>query len=90
MACSSSALAALGEAIGILGLVFGGELALAIVYNPLAAAFLLAKIGVGAFLNGRPINVSGENGCVGYLRDFRARAVAFRLLRRQASTASAT
>ncbi|WP_436103205.1 inositol monophosphatase family protein [Pararhizobium sp. LjRoot238] len=72
--CSSSAPAAPDEATGILFccvalcLVVGGELELGIVYNPLAAAFLLAKINVRAFLNGRPINVSCENGRDAVLR----------------------
>ena len=42
------------------GLVLGGELAPGIIYDPGAAELFSARKGGGAFLNGRPIKVSGE------------------------------
>jgi myo-inositol-1(or 4)-monophosphatase len=42
------------------GLVVDGELALGIIYAPLAAELFSARKGGGAFLNGRPMKVSGE------------------------------
>jgi len=54
------------------GLVAGGELALGIVYHPLASELYSARSGGGAFLNGQPIKVSGETDltrariCVGF------------------------
>ena len=41
------------------GLVVAGELALGIIHNPLADEIYTARSGGGAFLNGRPIKVSG-------------------------------
>jgi len=54
------------------GLVAAGELALGIIYHPLAAELYSARKGGGAFLNGQPIKVSGETElthariCVGF------------------------
>lgn len=42
------------------GLVVAGELALGIIYHPLAAELYSARKGGGAFLNGHPMKVSGE------------------------------
>jgi myo-inositol-1(or 4)-monophosphatase len=42
------------------GLVVDGELTLGIIYDPTAAELFSARKGGGAFLNGRPIKVSGE------------------------------
>jgi myo-inositol-1(or 4)-monophosphatase len=54
------------------GLVVGGDLVLGIVYDPVAAELFSARKGSGAFLNGRPIRVSGETDltrariCIGF------------------------
>ena len=54
------------------GLVVAGELALGIIHHPLADELYAARSGGGAFLNGRPIKVSGETDltrarvCVGF------------------------
>jgi myo-inositol-1(or 4)-monophosphatase len=54
------------------GLVTAGELVLGIIYHPVAAELYSARRGGGAFLNGQPIKVSGENDlrrariCVGF------------------------
>ena len=54
------------------GLVAAGELALGIIYHPLAAELYAARKGGGAFLNGQPIKVSGKTElthariCVGF------------------------
>ena len=54
------------------GLVVAGELALGIIHDPLAGELYTARSGGGAFLNGRPIKVSGETDltrariCVGF------------------------
>jgi myo-inositol-1(or 4)-monophosphatase len=43
------------------GLVVGGELALGVIYHPVAAELYAARKGGGAFLNGHTIKVSGES-----------------------------
>ena len=43
------------------GLMVAGELALGIIYHPVAAELYSARKGGGAFLNGQPIKVSGES-----------------------------
>ena len=54
------------------GLMVAGELALGIIYHPIAAELYSARRGGGAFLNGQPIKVSGESDlrrarvCVGF------------------------
>ena len=54
------------------GLVVAGELVLGIIHHPLAGELYSARSGGGAFLNGRPIKVSGETDltrarvCVGF------------------------
>ena len=54
------------------GLVVAGELVLGIIYDPSAAELFSARKGGGAFVNGRPIKVSGETDltqarvCVGF------------------------
>ena len=54
------------------GLVVGDELVLGIIYDPIAAELFSARKDGGAFLNGRPIKVSGETDltrarvCVGF------------------------
>jgi myo-inositol-1(or 4)-monophosphatase len=54
------------------GLVVQGKLTLGIIYDPMSAELFSAREGGGAFLNGRPIRVSGETDptrarvCVGF------------------------
>jgi len=54
------------------GLVVAGELALGIIHDPIAGELYTARRGGGAFLDGRPIKVSGETDltrarvCVGF------------------------
>lgn len=54
------------------GLVVAGDLVLGIIYHPVAAELYSARKGGGAFLNGQPIEVSGETDlrrariCVGF------------------------
>jgi myo-inositol-1(or 4)-monophosphatase len=43
-----------------LGLVVGGEFVLGIIYAPVATELYSARKGGGAYLNGKPIRVSGE------------------------------
>jgi len=55
-----------------IGLAVGGELVLGVIYDPMADELFRARAGGGAFLNGRPIAVSGESDvrrariCVGF------------------------
>jgi myo-inositol-1(or 4)-monophosphatase len=55
-----------------IGLRLAGELVIGIIYHPLAAEFYSARRNSGAFLNGQPIEVSGETElgrariCVGF------------------------
>ena len=44
------------------GLLINEESVLGIIYNPLLDQMFTAKVGQGAFLNGKPIRVSGETG----------------------------
>jgi myo-inositol-1(or 4)-monophosphatase len=54
------------------GLAVGGEPALGVIHDPTAGELYAARSGGGAFLNGRPIRVSGETDptrarvCVGF------------------------